>query len=310
MQIKRKNIRNLLGAFFGYSLLLFGSVRKAKKDAFSGNYITGIAFHNPSKNIFESSILWLKRNGYVFISTDKLYEILTNNVQSLPGAVWITLDDGWKSNLENVIPTVNKYNIPVTIFVSTGPVQSNGIFWWELLKKYENKLEELYYIKPQDVYNFPENKRKKIISNLENLVKKNYLREAMSIDQVKTIAKMQQVTIGCHTVNHVILSNCNEDELLFEIGQSKRTLEKWINKEVLYFAYPNGNFDGRESNLLGSLGFKIAATIENKLISSENDPYLVPRFVAYDNGILIENICHITGVWQPWITKVKNLLQF
>jgi peptidoglycan/xylan/chitin deacetylase (PgdA/CDA1 family) len=37
-------------------------------------------------------------------------------------SVWVTFDDGWKDNYTNAFPILKKYNIPATLFVTTGYV--------------------------------------------------------------------------------------------------------------------------------------------------------------------------------------------
>ena len=110
----------------------FGSIHKAKNAAFESGRITGIAFHNPNKKFFKNSIQWLIRNGFTFISTRQLIDILKNKEKPPNGAVWISFDDGWKQNINNVIPILIEYNIPATFFITTGPAEKDGLYWWKL----------------------------------------------------------------------------------------------------------------------------------------------------------------------------------
>ncbi len=130
----------------------------------------------------------------------------------------------------------------------------------------------------------------------------------MSMDEVKELSKISQITLGNHTVNHVITPNCTTSELEYEICESKTTLQNWTGEKIYSFAYPNGAFDEREKSMLQNADIKIAATIENRLINMDEDIYLIPRFVAMDTGSLMENICHMTGIWEPFMTKLKKMI--
>jgi len=303
----RKASRNIVCFFIGIALSAFGFIHRAKHAAFESGRITGIAFHNPSKKLLKNSIKWLIKNEFSFISTQQLVDILKNKVKPPNGAVWISFDDGWKQNIKNVIPILIKYNIPATFFITTGPVENDGLFWWKLAEMDKDYLRKQYNMGKKDLYHIDEKKRKQIIKQVEKRYVRNCNREAMSVKEVKKIAKIPQISIGSHTVNHVIMPNCTADELKYEIMESKKIIEKWTNKKIYSFAYPNGNFDGREKDILKQSGFELATTCENKFISIKDDLYFIPRFLAMNEGFLIENICHMLGIWDPVISKIKKM---
>jgi len=303
---KSINARHVLGAILGFLLIILGFVFRARKIAQSGNYVTGIAFHNPNKKLFESSIKWLKKNKYIFISTEQLIQILKKKSQLPKGAVWITFDDGWKQNLYNALPIIKELNIPVTFFITTGTLTGSGSFWWKRIEHYKDELKSYGTQNKYELYRLSEKKRKDIF---EKLLKKDQImlsRDAMTIDEVIAISKLPQITIGCHTVNHAIITNCTENEIKFEILESQKKLENLIHKTVDCFAYPNGKFNERGKKILKQNGFKIAATSENRLICKQDNELLIPRFTGMDNGFLSENVCHMVGIWEPIINKVKQ----
>ena len=50
-------------------------------------------------------------------------------------AVAITFDDGYVDNLRNAKPLLEKYEIPSTVFVTSGYVGQNREFWWDELER-------------------------------------------------------------------------------------------------------------------------------------------------------------------------------
>lgn len=50
-------------------------------------------------------------------------------------AVAITFDDGYANNLYNAKPILNRYNIPATVFVTSGYTQRHREFWWDELEQ-------------------------------------------------------------------------------------------------------------------------------------------------------------------------------
>ncbi|MCR5146675.1 MAG: polysaccharide deacetylase family protein [Clostridia bacterium] len=80
---------------------------------------------------FEKQISGLQKLGYTFITYDDLIKY-NNNELALPEYVAIiTFDDGYLNNYENAYPIIQKYNIPINIFVIDNCVGSDGYFSWE-----------------------------------------------------------------------------------------------------------------------------------------------------------------------------------
>jgi len=300
----KRVVRNGIGTILAWMLISLGRLKNAKHMAFSQNVILPIAFHNPDKKLFSRTILWLRKNGFVFLSLNQLIDIIIHKTACPQGAVWISLDDGWKDNIEHVIPAVVKLDIPVTIFICTGAVEE-GTFWWRKVQicpkailKESSKVETLKQI--------PESERQEIIGQIDRACN-TFPREAMSIEEVKNIASIPQVTIGTHTVSHPILPNCPDDQIEYELKESKRKLEGWTGKKIIAFAYPNGSFDGREKRILETCGYKFAATTESKFATADTNAYLFPRHVVMDDGSFSENLCHALGVWQTVVKRLKLL---
>lgn len=52
-----------------------------------------------------------------------------------PRAVVVTFDDGYADNLYHAKPLLERYNIPATVFVSTGYIEQADEFWWDELER-------------------------------------------------------------------------------------------------------------------------------------------------------------------------------
>ena len=305
-----KEAKVLLKNLLGLCLFFSGKINISREEIFSKNYITSLFFHNPSQQLFKRCIQWLKKNGYFFISVDQLIQYVQNQQEFPKGAVWLSIDDGWKDNIHNIIPVINEYKIPITFFIATDPVENQGIFWWTFFEKCKDQLSNYLKSNSLDLKNIKEKDRKKIIQDLKKRCKKRILREAMEIGEVKSLAQNPLVTIGSHTVHHALTVNCTDNELEFEIKESKEKLQEWTNKEVKYFSYPNGRFDGRERKILKESGYKLAATDKKRFITKNDDLYLIPRMEVKDKISFYEAICRIVGIWRTYISKIKKLLNY
>ena len=54
----------------------------------------------------------------------------------IPGrSVAITFDDGYRDNLDNGRPLLDRYGIPATFFIASGYIGSDGEFWWDAMDR-------------------------------------------------------------------------------------------------------------------------------------------------------------------------------
>ena len=289
------NFRNSVSYLIAILYIKLGVVKRRQKKNFNEHIILSIYFHKPSKKIFESCLFWLKRQNYSFISVNDLIEI-SNGQQAFPkAAVLITIDDGWETNKNNIVEVANALKVPVTLFITTNPMETGEAFWWSYVKEanrlgvFSNSIEYLKTI--------PNRERLKYINEIK--LKVNLGREALTKNELIDITNSKYISIGSHTVNHPILPMCNDDESLFEIKDSKNILENILHAKVESFAYPNGDFSLREINFLKKCGYKIAFGTAPKYLTITNiyDSFTLPRFEILEKCSLAENICRMTGVW-------------
>ncbi|HTD99697.1 MAG TPA: polysaccharide deacetylase family protein [Mucilaginibacter sp.] len=294
----KKKVRNSTAWLLSSFLIWFGFVRKAKFKALNGDFILSVYFHAPGKDLFEFCVKWLIKNNFKFLSQDDVLAISQNRIAFPKGAVIITVDDGWKSNEENIVAIANKYKIPVTIFVSTEPIE-NGNYWWPYVKKANQMQISSHTI--EELKNVQDTERKAILVDIKTTVQLE--REALTVDQVKNIAKSKHVTIGGHTVNHPILPKCENEEAYQELKESKKIIETWVNKDITSFAYPNGDYGEREIQYLKELGYAVAYTTKPSQLTKKalKQIYELPRFAVFENVSNAEAVCRMVGVWQKFI---------
>lgn len=289
------SVRNYLGKLLAKTLIYSGVVKKAAQKVQRGDYILSLCFHAPSKAFFESCVTWLSKNGFHFISVCEIERIINEEKPFPKGAVVITIDDGWQSNLDNIVPVAVQNEVPVAIFVSTEVVEKGSGYWWSYImeaRKMGLSKESVEFFKTLD-----NEDRIKIIEETKSKIQIN--REALTIDQVREISKNKYVAIGSHSVSHPILPRCSNNESKYEISHSKEIIEEWIEKDVKFFAFPNGDYSNREISFLKKFGYTLAFSTEQKYLTKEKlaRRFSLPRFMMVEGASFEENICRIVGVW-------------
>jgi peptidoglycan/xylan/chitin deacetylase (PgdA/CDA1 family) len=304
-----KRVRNLIAGTFGMFIHRIGYIDTVERNIPDGS-ILPLCFHNPDRRRFEQLIQWLKSRNYSFINTHELLDILAGRADISGKNAWLTFDDGWHDNMEAVIPTIMENNIPVTFFLTTGPIEDNdGAFWWNLMRANRECLPEQYRYNVKGLWKLPELQRRQIVEEVSKCAPNHMERQAMTEEDVRAISRLPQVTIGCHTVRHGLIPNYTDTELEDELCEAMNKLTQWSTRSVPYFAYPKGVFDEASKDILKRCGFVMAATTEVAIIRKEAplscDLYRIPRIPVPDEGYFSELLCHALGIWQPIITHLK-----
>ncbi|MGY6274695.1 polysaccharide deacetylase family protein [Methylomonas sp. MgM2] len=185
--------------------------------------------------------LRLKKFNIVSLKTIEDYFVLGKSIPQK--TIAITLDDGFEDNYTNAYPILTKYNIPATIFLTTGHIGSTNI-WMESR-------------------GFPS-------------------RKLLSWTQIKEMSR-NNITFGAHTVNHPKLPDLTDDIACQEITASKTTIEQQLGKECNYFAYPFGLFTDENRKQVEMAGFKLACSTRSGFNTPKRDPYLLHRIEVYGN---------------------------
>lgn len=85
--------------------------------------------------------------------------------------------------------------------------------------------------------------------------KNQYLSSSDLID----ISKLNLCTIGAHSVNHLHLSNIGKEEQYRQLYESKIFLEDTIEKQVIDFSYPYGDYN-ESARLIANSLYEIIST--------------------------------------------------
>jgi peptidoglycan/xylan/chitin deacetylase (PgdA/CDA1 family) len=225
-----------------------------------------------------------------------------------PRAVCITFDDGYRSTHDLALPILKKFNLPATVFVTTGYV-GEGNMWndkiIEAVRRLPNGTLDLREARlgvhtitsleerkrairrlTEDAKYLPPKERHDLTLKLEKLADGVFTEELMLTREMIRAMAQQGVEIGAHTISHPILTSLSDDNAREEIARGKQQLESIIGKPVRLFAYPNGkvgmDFDGRHVAMAKEAGFDAAFTTAMGAANSGHDRFQIPRSRPWD----------------------------
>src|SRR5512135_1051623 len=90
--------------------------------------------------VFLAQLEYLRANGYTVIPLQRLVAYIAGEAAVLPArSVVITVDDGHKSVFTDMFPLLNRYHIPVTLFIYPSAI-SNASYamTWQQLRELRN----------------------------------------------------------------------------------------------------------------------------------------------------------------------------
>ena len=91
------------------------------------------------------------------------------------------------------------------------------------------------------------------------------------------------IEIGSHTVHHRDLTRLPAQDVLAELTQSRRVLERELGHPVQWLAYPFGRFDARVEELAWRAGYVLATTTQPGARQSARAPLALRRLRVLDS---------------------------
>jgi peptidoglycan/xylan/chitin deacetylase (PgdA/CDA1 family) len=129
----------------------------------------------------------------------------------------------------------------------------------------------------------------------------------LSWQQVQMMAH-GSITIGSHTHSHAILAPLSENDLNFELTESRRLIEQNLGAPCTLFSYPNGaerDFGRREEELLGSLGYVAAVSQIDGFNDASTNIMALRRINIPRDESLSYFKAKVSGVWSV-LKRLQN----
>jgi len=213
----------------------------------------------------ESVIEFFLSEGIDIVSLDECHKRMTSNGKS-KRFVSFTFDDGYLDNLTHALPVFEKYEVPFSIFLTTGFPDHHTVIWWYLVEEFLMKYDQFSFSDNGtnhhfDISSFSKKQvtfgriRKFLLDSSERTflprvkaILNGFFPDiyaltkelALSWDQVKFLTEHPLVTIGAHTREHYSLRKIDESLMREEVDASVRLIEERTGQAVLFFAYPYG----------------------------------------------------------------------
>ena len=221
----------------------------------------------------------------------------------------LTFDDGYRDNYTNGFVLALELQIPFTIFLIPGYIESGDCFWWlegrRLVKRTQvDKVTidgQLYCLNQTEerdrLARTIDNRLRHARSVAEREAFLTAIRKSLNVSSTFTVEeeaslpltwaeiyKMEEsglVSFGAHTMHHPILAYlADPEEIRREALECRNVLEERLGHPIRTFAYPIGKFEhiGEEGlQAVKAAGYKWAFTTIEAINTPKSDPYLLKR---------------------------------
>ena len=291
------------------------SARIAKRQACSRI----IMYHGvtaATADAFGEQLQYLAAN-FRIVSPATMLANLVHNGSPAADEMVLTFDDGLRNNLTVVYPLLKKFNAPATFFVCPGLLGSGRWLWnhearcrLQTLGR-ESRLELARNLGAtshtvEGIISWMKELKLQERRRVEDVLRvrtRHYTashqqREAfdiMSWDELRSLDPAL-ITIGSHTFSHPILTALTDEQLEFELCESRRALEEKLNRPVDYFCYPNGSYDTRVHRAV-TAAYSAAFTTASGVVKNgqSHDLHRLPRIPAAETPALMAWRLHRPG---------------
>lgn len=196
---------------------------------------------------FRDQMNYLKEHHHVVPLREIVRDLAAGHLHK--GHIAITFDDGYADNLLTALPILEACQMPATIFVTTGNVESGESFYWDAGTPREDR------------------------------------GRPMTEEEVRALAAHPLIEIGAHTVHHPKLAKLEARAQREEVQGSKAALERILGESVDGFAYPFGSRSAFSSVSVAAVreaGFRYACANTQERVFFFSHQFALPRVLVRD----------------------------
>lgn len=196
-------------------------------------------------HVFEEQMALLAELGYEVVSLDRVRDHYVRGAPLPAGAVLITFDDGYRDNLENALPILQRHGYPAVVFVPLGFLDGDRPL------PHEEPLRAL---------------------GIRNT----------TVDWGELAAlEAGGIRVESHGIGHRPLSDLSPADAAREIALSKLRLEERLGREVEAYAFVKGSladYRPEHASLVQQAGYKLAFSSVSGANGPDSDRFRLRRY--------------------------------
>ncbi len=344
----RKRLLIFIAACFYYS----GCVRLARWwTKYRQKRVIVLNYHGASGGDLLRHLLYLRRHYRMLHLEEALAELYGQQkeptaAQDRRTPLVLTFDDGYRDNYTHAFALARQLQVPLTIFLIPGYLESGEHFWW----REGRRLVDRSQVDEVTIAGCRYDLRQPAERNALAQAIDRHLRCACSVEQREgflawarkalavpaasgaqeeavlplqwvQVREMQEsgwVSFGAHTMHHPILAYLSDPaEVQREVGECRRLLEQRLGHPVRAFAYPVGQLQhigDKVQYAVQQAGYAWALTTMYGFNTPRSNPYLLRRIEVDVSQHWLVMAAEAAGLWGlfsrlHWLPIMRRYLE-
>jgi peptidoglycan/xylan/chitin deacetylase (PgdA/CDA1 family) len=328
----RKRLLTFIAACLYYS----GLVRLARWwTQYRQQSLIVLNYHCATGGDLRRHLLYLRRHYRILHLEAALEELYTSRKDgSCPcdrrTPLVLTFDDGYSDNYTHAFALARELQVPITIFLIPGYIESGEYFWWREGQRLARRTEvdevtiegHIYHLNQPD-------ERKALAQAIDSRLRHAhsvaqreaflaFARQVLAVPsssvpqeepslpltwtQVREMGESGWVSFGAHTMHHPILAYLSDPaEVLCEVGECRTMLQEQLGHPVRAFAYPVGRPEhiGDEGlRAVQEAGYDWAVTTVDGINTPKSNPHQLRRVLGDVSRHWLVMAAEVSGVWR------------
>ena len=348
-------MRKQLGFIMSACLYFSGLVKLARwRTQRSNRGLIILNYHRASGGDLRRHLRYLRRHYrllHLEAALDELYAAPQTGKAGPAGRdrrlpLVLTFDDGYHDNYTHAVPLARELQVPITIFLIPGYIQSGERFWWLESKRLASRTQVSEVTIEGRTYHLGQAEERQSLAQAIDArlryatsvkEREDFLaaaRQELAVpDSVMLeeetaqpltwaeVQKMQEsgwASFGAHTMHHPILSYlADPHEVQREVEECRALLEQRLGHPVRVFAYPVGQAQHLRGDVIQALqqaGYDWALTTIYGINGPKSDPYLLHRIEVDTTQHWLVMAAEAAGLWGffsrlRWVPFVRKYLR-
>ena len=343
----RKRVLTFIAACLYYTGIVKLALWSAQR---SGQRLIILNYHRASGGNLRRHLLYLRHHYRILHLEEALEELYTpheeKQVADRRMPLVLTFVDGYHDNYTYGFALACEMQVPITIFLIPGYIESGDYFWWlegqRLARR--SKMSEVT-IEGRTYYLGSSSEQRALAQAIDTR-----LRHARSVAEREAflatvcmafvtpsnvtveeeavlpltweeVHKMEEggwVSFGAHTMHHPILAYLTDpQEVQREVGECRMKLEKQLGHPVRIFAYPVGQLQHIGADVLHAVrqaGYDWALTTRYGFNTPHSDPHLLRRIEVDVDQHWLVIAAETAGLWGffsrlRWLPLIRKYLR-
>lgn len=276
---------------------------------------------------------------YNVISLQQLVDYYRLGTKLPKNAVVITMDDGLESNYSLAFPELKRFNIPVTIFLTTNFIDNDRLLPMDRVEYIVNRAKiglglsigdekfTMALADRQSKEDFVTTIKLKLKSERHEVAEQAIegfddpdndmaadempaIYRPLRWKQIQEMLRSGMISFGSHTCSHPILTKCDPARMNAELELSKSAIEEQTGVECTLFGYPNGDvgsFDENTKRALITAGYTCGTTTVDGFNDKRSDVFKLRRMGVSNGYSFIEFVMVMCGI-IPTLRNIKRKL--